>query len=65
MGQPRTGVDGSNFPFWWKEGGYLLFTDIHNTRRMKYTPGKGVTEQRFRQAERPRVRPPPELAGMP
>ena len=30
-------------PLWWKEGSYLLFTDIHNNRRMKYTPGKGVT----------------------
>jgi len=30
-------------PLWWKEGGYLLFTDIHTSRRMKYTPGKGVT----------------------
>src|SRR6201982_1588204 len=30
-------------PVWWKEGGYLLFSDIHNNRRMKYTPGKGVT----------------------
>jgi gluconolactonase len=30
-------------PVWWKEGGYLLFSDIHNDRRMKYTPGKGVT----------------------
>src|ERR1700680_3686952 len=30
-------------PLWWKEGGYLLFTDIHNNRRMKYTPGQGVT----------------------
>src|SRR4051794_740726 len=30
-------------PLWWKEGGYLLFTDIHNSRRMKYTPGRGVT----------------------
>jgi gluconolactonase len=30
-------------PLWWKEGGYLLFTDIHNSRRMKYTPGQGVT----------------------
>src|SRR5436305_8122438 len=30
-------------PLWWKEGGYLLFTDIHNNRRMKYTPGKGVS----------------------
>jgi gluconolactonase len=31
-------------PVWWKEGGYLLFNDIHNSRRMKYTPGqRGVT----------------------
>ena len=30
-------------PVWWKEGGYLLFSDIHNSRRMKYTPGQGVT----------------------
>src|SRR3954464_11794647 len=30
-------------PLWWKEGGYLLFNDIHNNRRMKYTPGQGVT----------------------
>src|SRR6267378_1254608 len=30
-------------PVWWKEGGYLLFNDIHNNRRMKYTPGQGVT----------------------
>jgi gluconolactonase len=30
-------------PLWWKEGGYLLFTDIHNSRRLKYTPGQGVT----------------------
>ncbi len=30
-------------PLWWKEGGYLLFTDIHNNKRMKYTPGQGVT----------------------
>jgi gluconolactonase len=30
-------------PLWWKEGGYLLFTDIHNNRRMKYTPGQGAT----------------------
>src|SRR5262249_47732581 len=28
---------------WWKEGGYLLFNDIHNNRRMKYTPGGSVT----------------------
>ena len=30
-------------PVWWKEGGYLLFSDIHNNRRMKYVPGQGVT----------------------
>ena len=26
-------------PLWWKEGGYLLFSDIHNNRRIKHTPG--------------------------
>ena len=30
-------------PVWWKEGRYLLFSDIHNNRRMKYVPGQGVT----------------------
>jgi len=30
-------------PLWWKEGGYLLFSDIHNDRRMKYMPGQGVS----------------------
>src|SRR3981081_4627666 len=30
-------------PLWWKEGHYLLFSDIHNNRRMKYEPGKGVS----------------------
>jgi gluconolactonase len=30
-------------PVWWKEGGYLLFNDIHSSRRLKFTPGKGVT----------------------
>jgi gluconolactonase len=28
-------------PLWWREGGYLLFSDIHNNRRMKHEPGKG------------------------
>ena len=31
-------------PVWWKEGGYLLFSDINGNRRMKYTPGQGVVE---------------------
>ncbi len=30
-------------PVWWKEGHYLLFSDIGNNRRMKYTPGQGLT----------------------
>ena len=30
-------------PVWWKEGGYLLFSDIGNNRRMKFTPGQGIT----------------------
>jgi gluconolactonase len=43
-----SGVGGDNGPaegpLWWKEGGYLLFSDIHNNRRMKYTPGMGTVE---------------------
>lgn len=30
-------------PLWWKEGRYLLFSDIHNDKRMKYVPGGGVS----------------------
>ena len=30
-------------PLWWHEGGYLLFSDIHNNRRMRFTPGGGVS----------------------
>ena len=30
-------------PLWWHEGGCLLFSDIHNNRRMKWTPGGGVS----------------------
>ena len=30
-------------PLWWKEGGFLLFTDIHNSRRMKHMPGQAPT----------------------
>src|SRR5258708_31500229 len=30
-------------PLWWKEGRYLLFSDIHNNRRMKYDPDKSVS----------------------
>lgn len=30
-------------PVWWQEDGCLLFSDIGNNRRMKWTPGEGVT----------------------
>src|ERR671924_833080 len=30
-------------PVWWKEGHYLLFSDINHNRRMKYVPGQGVS----------------------
>jgi gluconolactonase len=40
MGGPNGPVEG---PVWWKEGGYLLFSDIQASKRMKYTPGQGVT----------------------
>ena len=30
-------------PVWIREGGYLLFSDINASRRMKYTPGQGVS----------------------
>jgi gluconolactonase len=30
-------------PLWWHEGKYLLFSDIHNNKRMKYVPGGAVS----------------------
>ena len=30
-------------PVWWKEGGYLLFSDIGNEKRLKWAPGEGVS----------------------
>ncbi len=30
-------------PLWWKEGGYLLFSDIGNNRRMKWELDSGAT----------------------
>jgi gluconolactonase len=30
-------------PVWYKEHGHLLFSDIHNNKRMKYEPGKGAS----------------------
>ena len=40
FGGPQGPAEG---PLWWKEEGFLLFSDIHNNRRMKYEPGKGVS----------------------
>ena len=40
FGGPRGPAEG---PVWWHEGGYLLFSDIHNDRRMKYASGQGVS----------------------
>ncbi|MBM3941501.1 MAG: SMP-30/gluconolactonase/LRE family protein [SAR202 cluster bacterium] len=30
-------------PLWWKEGSYLLFSDIGNNRRMKWAQGQGIS----------------------
>src|SRR5215472_11639199 len=32
-------------PVWWadRQGGYLLFSDINNSRRIKYAPGQGAS----------------------
>src|SRR6202789_1742903 len=40
FGGPRGPAEG---PLWWHEGRYLLFSDIHNDKRMKYLPGTGVS----------------------
>jgi len=44
--QLGTGLGGganSEGPVWWKEGGYLLFSSIGDSKRMKYTPGQGLS----------------------
>jgi gluconolactonase len=30
-------------PVWYREAGYLLYSDIRNNRRMKWTPGEGIS----------------------
>jgi gluconolactonase len=48
ISQLADGVGGDNGPaegpVWWKEGVYLLFSDINGNRPMKYTPGQGTVE---------------------
>jgi gluconolactonase len=40
FGGPHGPAEG---PVWWREGGYLLFSDIHASRRMKWQPGQGIS----------------------
>jgi gluconolactonase len=40
FGGPNGPTEG---PVWWKEGSYLLFSDIHGSRRMKWEPGSGIS----------------------
>ena len=40
FGGPQGPAEG---PLWWKEGGFLVFSDIHNNKRMKYEPSSGVS----------------------
>ena len=44
FGGPQGPAEG---PLWWKEGRYLLFSDIHNNRRMQYVPGQGSSSRRI------------------
>ena len=30
-------------PVWWSDGGYLLFSDIGNSQRLRWAPGEGVS----------------------
>lgn len=44
LGEGYGGPNGpAEGPVWIREGGYLLFSDIHNSRRMRWEPKKGVT----------------------
>ena len=36
-----TDYDLAEGPLWWKEGSYLLFSDVLHNRRMRWTPGEG------------------------
>ncbi len=56
FGGPHGPAEG---PLWWKEDRCLLFSDIHNNRRMKYVPGQrrdgvsGADESRERTDQGP------------
>ncbi len=38
-----TGYVGGDGPWWWKEGQYLLFSEVRGNRRRKWSAGEGVT----------------------
>ena len=40
FGGPNGPTEG---PVWWREGNYLLFSDIHGSRRMKWDAQSGIT----------------------
>ena len=37
------GYDLAEGPIWYREGGYLLFSDIRNNRRMRWAPQEGIS----------------------
>ena len=43
LGSGYGGESVAEGPVWWKEGGYLLFSDIGNNQRLKWMPGEGVS----------------------
>lgn len=43
LGSGYGGDSSAEGPVWWKEGGYLLFCDIGNSRMMEWASGEGVT----------------------
>ena len=43
LGSGYGGESVAEGPLWWKEGGYLLFSDIGNNQRLKWTSGEGVS----------------------
>ncbi len=44
LGNGYGGAEGpAEGPLWWEEGNYLLFSDIHNNRRMKWAEGEAVS----------------------
>ena len=58
-----TGCRWAEGPVWFNDGGYLLFSDIHNNKRMKYTPGNRRVA--VSGADKPGQRADPRPAGAP